>query len=82
MVTHNDVDHSGGARSVNAHAPAGALWSSLGQDHPAQGDAPYRLPAGGRALDLGRYRVRALIRRSRANRDPFVKANSRSCVLR
>ncbi len=44
VVTHNDADHSGGARSVMRTLPPGVLWSSLARDHPAQGDAPYRLP--------------------------------------
>ena len=83
IVTHNDVDHSGGARSVMRTLPPGVLWSSLAQDHPAQGDAPYRLPcrAGVRWTWDG-IEFELLYPPEASYRDPFVKANSRSCVLR
>jgi competence protein ComEC len=83
VVTHNDADHSGGARSVLSTLPVGALWSSLERDHPLQSGAPYRLPCrvgvrwtwDGFAFDL-------LHPPMASYEDPFVRPNSRSCVLR
>jgi competence protein ComEC len=83
VVTHNDVDHAGGARSVMRALPSGVLWSSLDSGHPAQADAPFRLPcqAGVRwrwdAIDF-----EFLHPFGASYGDPFVPPNSRSCVLR
>ncbi len=83
VVTHNDLDHSGGARAVMRALPTGVLWSSLPADHPAQGEAPYRLPcrAGVRwAWDGIAFEL--LYPPEASYRDPFLRPNSRSCVLR
>jgi competence protein ComEC len=83
VVTHNDLDHSGGARAVLRTLPTGALWSSLEPDHPVQAEAPYRLPcrAGVRWTWDG-VAFELLHPAATSYRDPFVRPNSRSCVLR
>jgi competence protein ComEC len=83
VVTHNDVDHSGGARSVMRTLPPGLLWSSLDRAHPLQGDAPYRLPcrAGVRWTWDG-FAFEILHPLPASYDDPFATPNSRSCVLR
>ncbi|HSD44903.1 MAG TPA: DNA internalization-related competence protein ComEC/Rec2 [Burkholderiales bacterium] len=83
VVTHNDADHSGGARSVMRTLPVGALWSSLERDHPAQSDAPYRLPCrGGVRWSWDGFAFELLHPPASSYGDPFIRANSRSCVLR
>ncbi len=83
VITHNDLDHSGGARSVMRTLPPGVLWSSLARDHPAQGDAPYRLPCrAGVRWSWDGIAFEFLYPPQSSYGDPFVKANSRSCVLR
>jgi competence protein ComEC len=83
IVTHDDTDHAGGARSVMRALPVGALWSSLDRDHPAQREAPYRLPcrAGVRWTWDG-FGFELLHPPTASYEDPFVRPNSRSCVLR
>jgi competence protein ComEC len=83
VVTHDDVDHSGGAASVMRTIPVDLLWSSLAQAHPAHGLAPVRLPcrAGARwEWDGVRFALLHPARESPA--DLWLKPNSRSCVLR
>jgi competence protein ComEC len=83
VVTHNDTDHAGGARSVMRALPAGALWSSLQRDHPAQDDAPYRLPCRvGVRWTWNGFAFELLHPPASSYGDPFVRTNSRSCVLR
>jgi competence protein ComEC len=83
VVTHNDLDHAGGARSVMRTLPTGALWSSLAPGHPVHAGAPYSLPcrAGVRwAWDGAAFEL--LYPPESSYRDPFLRPNSRSCVLR
>jgi competence protein ComEC len=83
IVTHDDSDHSGGARSVLRTLPTGALWSSLDQDHPVQSGAPYRLPCRqGVRWSWDGFVFDLLHPRASSHVDPFARANSRSCVLR
>ncbi|HSD53396.1 MAG TPA: DNA internalization-related competence protein ComEC/Rec2 [Burkholderiales bacterium] len=83
VITHNDADHSGGARSVLRALPAGALWSSLDRDHPLQSDAPYRLPCRvGVRWAWDGFAFELLHPPTASYEDPFVRPNSRSCVLR
>lgn len=83
IVTHNDVDHSGGARSVMRTLPTGVLWSSLERSHPAQDGAPYRLPCrAGVRWDWDGHRFEILHPGLASYDDPLARPNSRSCVLR
>jgi competence protein ComEC len=83
VVTHDDSDHSGGARSVLRTLPVGALWSSLDRDHPVQSGAPYRLPCrGGVHWSWDGFAFDLLHPPASSQVDPFARANSRSCVLR
>jgi competence protein ComEC len=83
VVTHDDADHAGGAVSVMRTIPVDVLWSSLAQAHPARRLAPLTLPcrAGAQwAWDGVRF---ALLHPAVASYDdPWLKSNSRSCVLR
>ncbi|MGE5794313.1 MAG: ComEC/Rec2 family competence protein, partial [Bacteroidota bacterium] len=83
VVTHDDADHSGGAVSVMRTIPVDVLWSSLAEAHPARGLAPVRLPCRAGA-EWRRDGVRfALLHPAAASYDdPWLKSNSRSCVLR
>ncbi len=83
VVTHNDIDHAGGARSVMRTLPSGVLWSSLDPDHPAQADAPYRLPCrAGVRWTWDAIGFEFLHPPAARHGDAFVRPNSRSCVLR
>jgi competence protein ComEC len=83
VVTHNDLDHSGGARSVMRALPTGLLWSSLDREHPVQAGAPYRLPCRAGVRWTWDGHVFEILHPGLASYDvPAVRPNSRSCVLR
>jgi competence protein ComEC len=83
VVTHDDSDHAGGARSVMRTFPTGALWSSLDPGHPAHVHAPYRLPCrAGVGWRWGAIDFEFLHPLGASHGDPQVPPNSRSCVLR
>jgi competence protein ComEC len=83
VVTHDDVDHSGGAVSVMRTLPTGVLWSSLSAAHPARGLAPFALPCrAGARWEWDGVRFALLHPTAGSYDDPWIKANSRSCVLR
>src|SRR5439155_15183078 len=44
VVSHDDRDHSGGARSVLEAMPVGLLWSSLSPDHALLAAPAWRAP--------------------------------------
>ena len=83
VVTHQDADHAGGARSVLRTLPTGALRTSLPDHHPVTALGRYRLPcrAGERwTWDGVEF---AMLHPTGASYDePGLRANSRSCVLR
>lgn len=82
VVSHDDSDHSGGARSVVGAVPPGALWSSLAPDHPAQADAPYRLPCrAGVRWTWGAIGFEFLHPPAAGQAEAHARPNSRSCVL-
>ncbi len=83
VVTHNDLDHSGGAASVMRTIPTGMLWSSLDSAHPARTHAPIRLPCrAGPWWEWDGVAFTLLHPPTRSYDDPWLKPNSRSCVLR
>jgi len=83
VITHDDADHSGGAASVMRATPADVLWSSLGGAHPARGLAPLRLPCrAGASWTWDGVRFVLLHPAAASYDDPWLRPNSRSCVLR
>jgi competence protein ComEC len=83
IVTHDDADHSGGARSVMRTLPAALLQSSLDTLHPLQALAAYRTPCiAGQHWMWNDVRFEVLHPLAESYARPFVKANWRSCVVR
>jgi len=83
IVTHDDQDHSGGAVSVMRAVPTDALWSSLGPAHPAHAHALVRLPCrAGVRWEWDGVQFALLYPPVASYDDPWLKPNSRSCVLR
>ena len=83
VITHDDADHSGGAASVMRTIPVDVLWSSLAAAHPARALAPVRLPCrAGARWERDGVRFELLHPATASYDDPWLKTNSRSCVLR
>jgi competence protein ComEC len=83
VVTHNDNDHAGGAASVMRTIPTATLWSSLDAAHPAMAHAPVRLPCrAGPRWEWDGVTFAMLHPPAATYDDPWLKPNSRSCVLR
>jgi competence protein ComEC len=83
VITHDDADHSGGAISVMRTIPVDVLWSSLAEAHPARGLAPVRLPCrAGARWERDGVGFALLHPATASYDDPWLKPNSRSCVLR
>jgi competence protein ComEC len=83
VVTHNDIDHAGGAASVMRAVPTAVLWSSLDPAHPARAHAPVRLPCrAGPRWEWDGVVFTMLHPTVASYDDPWLKPNSRSCVLR
>ncbi len=83
VVTHNDADHSGGAVSVMRTIPTAVLWSSLEASHPVAAHAPVRLPCrAGPRWEWDGVAFALLHPPAASYDDPWLKTNSRSCVLR
>ena len=63
--------------------PVDVLWSSLAEAHPARGLAPVRLPCrAGANWEWEGVRFELLHPGVDSYADPWLKSNSRSCVLR
>jgi competence protein ComEC len=85
IVSHQDLDHSGGALSLLAVVPARTLWSSLPIEHPivqrAAGQGSVRRCDPGRSWTWDGVRF-TMLHPPPDDRADDVKANDRSCVLR
>jgi competence protein ComEC len=83
VVSHDDKDHAGGARSVLEGVPVAALWSSLARGDPLLALAPLRLPcrAGVRWRWDG-VEFSFLHPSIDILDDPLASANRQSCVLK
>jgi competence protein ComEC len=82
MLSHRDLDHVGGARSLLQGVQVGALWSSLEDGHPllSVAPAPTRCVAG-QAWDWDGVRFEVLQPPPSAY-DRVLKSNAMSCVLK
>ncbi|HSO07136.1 MAG TPA: DNA internalization-related competence protein ComEC/Rec2, partial [Pelomicrobium sp.] len=83
VVSHDDNDHAGGAPSILAAVPVGALVSSLAPDHPARAaGAAHRRCERGQAWHWDGVDFAVLAPEASAYDDARRSANARSCVLR
>ncbi len=83
VVSHDDKDHAGGARSILTGMPVRLMWSSLPNEDPLLALAPLRLPCrAGIAWRWDGVDFRFLHPTGEWLADPFLPANRHSCVLR
>jgi competence protein ComEC len=83
IVTHADLDHSGGALSVLEAVPVEWLVSSLRPDHPIQLAAPNRRYChAGESWQWDEVRFDMLHPSEQSYNNPRLKTNALSCVLK
>ncbi len=83
VISHDDKDHSGGARSLLDAMPVAALWSSLPRDDEVARRAPWRLPCrAGASWRWDGVEFAFLHPTIALLDDPLVPGNRQSCVLR
>lgn len=83
VVSHDDSDHAGGARSVLGALPAGLAWTAIALPDERVADAGYRLPClAGRRWSWDGVEFEFLYPDTAVIDNPFVSTNNRSCVLR
>jgi competence protein ComEC len=83
VISHSDLDHSGGALSLLGELEVGWLASSLGDAHPALRAAHRHLRcSAGQHWTWEGVRFAMLHPAPGSYADPGLKANARSCVLR
>lgn len=83
VLSHQDLDHVGGARALLAALPVHATSSSLGGDHPLAAMAPrHAACASGQAWAWDGVRFEFLHPPPAPDPDPAARPNGRSCVLR
>ncbi|MBZ0093537.1 MAG: DNA internalization-related competence protein ComEC/Rec2, partial [Sulfuricellaceae bacterium] len=83
IVTHDDIDHYGGAQSVLAAVPVGWLASPLPALHPVAMAAKRALPCyDGQRWEWDGVRFEVLHPTWASYRLPRVKDNDRGCVLK
>lgn len=83
VVTHDDADHAGGAASVRRAVEVGRVHAPLAAEHAALAGAPYRLPcSAGQRWTWDGVEFAFLHPTAASYADPWLRPNSRSCVLR
>lgn len=83
IVTHQDIDHSGGAESLYASVPIDLVLSSLAADTPFHLAVPTQQPCmAGQNWEWDGVRFEMLHPRPEAYALPVRKTNDMSCVLR
>ena len=86
IVSHRDLDHSGGALSILAAVPVGFVTSSLADDHDIVARSAERALhlrcRGGQAWEWDGVRFDVLHPDDAHYADPWRKSNDLSCVLR
>ncbi|MGH8763700.1 MAG: ComEC/Rec2 family competence protein [Nitrosospira sp.] len=83
IVTHADLDHSGGALSVLEAVPVELLISSLSADHPIQLAAANRQRcSAGESWEWDGVRFDMLHPPEQSYSNPKIKTNALSCVLK
>ena len=83
VVSHDDSDHAGGARSVLGALPTGIAWTAIALPDDRVGDSRYRLPClAGRRWSWDGVEFLFVHPDPATLDNPFVSTNNRSCVLR
>ncbi|MGH8853097.1 MAG: DNA internalization-related competence protein ComEC/Rec2 [Telluria sp.] len=83
VVSHSDVDHAGGARTLLAGVAVAAVHSSLATGHPlVRAARSHTRCAAGQGWTWDGVRFDMLGPAQASYADPDLKANGRSCVLR
>jgi len=83
VISHGDLDHTGGALVLLQELKVGWLASSLGAQHPVARAAPRHLHcAAGQHWEWDGIRFEMLHPAPASHADSGLKANARSCVLR
>jgi competence protein ComEC len=86
VVSHQDLDHAGGALSLLQAVPVGWLASSLPADHPIATEVARAGPAlqciAGQRWTWDGVHFTMLHPTAREYADPFGRTNDRSCVVR
>jgi competence protein ComEC len=81
IVSHLDIDHSGGAASILRALPVRRLWTSIDPAHPTvAGAASAQRCVDGQTLDLGQLHVRVL-RPVASDYAGERSTNAMSCVV-
>ncbi|MCE3606323.1 DNA internalization-related competence protein ComEC/Rec2 [Massilia sp. P8910] len=83
VVSHSDIDHAGGARTLLGALKVGWVSSSLWFDHPIVEAAPRHIRcSGGQQWTWDRVRFEMLHPSVESYADTSLKPNARGCVLR
>ena len=83
MLTHDDIDHTGGAASVMQNIPTGWLSSSLDDEHPlSQQINNIRRCQNGQTWQWDGVNFEVLYPDVNSYAEEKIKDNDRSCVLR
>lgn len=82
ILSHNDLDHSGGAASLLAKIPVKTVLSSLPAAHPAATSAHHRRCASGQSWRWDGVDLSMLAPAAPSYDDDTIADNDRSCVLR
>jgi competence protein ComEC len=83
VVSHNDIDHSGGAASVLQALPVGRFIASLPRDNPLMAQGPDAGPCvSGQHWSWDDVHFEFLYPAAGAADDPSLSDNDRGCVLK
>jgi competence protein ComEC len=82
IVSHNDLDHSGGLNSILAQIPSTWLASSLPSDTPELKNQPHIPCAAGQSWQWDKVKFSLLAPTAASYQDPSIKDNNRSCVVK
>jgi competence protein ComEC len=82
IVSHQDIDHAGGARTLLRSFPVDALWTSVDADNPLIGGAHdvERCEAGQHQV-LGEFELEVLSPPASLYDAPHASTNAKSCVV-
>lgn len=83
VISHSDMDHAGGAGSLQRDIAVAQVWSSLPTDSPLLQDVPRHVPcSAGQAWDWDGVKFEMLHPPAESHADPGWKPNARSCTLK
>ncbi len=83
VISHSDMDHAGGAGSLQRDIAVAQVWSSLPTDSPLLQGVPRHVPcSAGQAWDWDGVKFEMLHPPADSHADPGWKPNARSCTLK